>query len=188
MTSISQPRLRDRAPKGGATSPVNDRFYKGGQFWPARPAGPDIIDLIDEPAPITLAIYGFGYTVRLIDAGECGTVAYEMHRTDTNHTYHVIRTHHGLVKCDCGDYLFRHDGTASTCKHGSALVAKGLMAAPSPILSTVGRRVFLTPTCSVLENATPERIDYPARPRRFVPSPAEMAEAAQLFADFAGAF
>ena len=129
-------RLRDRAPKGGAASPVNERFYKGGQFWPARPAGPDVVALMNEPAPepIRLAIYGFTYTVRPIAvAAECGTAGFEMHRIDTGNTYHVHRDNYGCVKCDCGDYLFRHDGTATTCKHGSALVAKGLIPAPSPI-------------------------------------------------------
>ena len=57
-----------------------------------------------------VAINGFVYDVSAVDAGECGTSAFELHKLDTNHTYHVIRTHHGAVECDCPDYEARHRG------------------------------------------------------------------------------
>lgn len=134
------------------------------------------------PAPVKLAIFGFTYTVRPIDPGECGTVAFELYKADTGHHYHVIRDHFGIVACDCPDYLFRREGTGQPCKHGAALVAKGLVPAPSPEPTTLGPRVFLTPAVSVVENATPRRLD---RPRPFEPTPEEQAEAAQMFADLA---
>jgi hypothetical protein len=177
---------RERAPKGGIE--VAGRFYKGGQLLPATasptptanprdswPAWTDQrwtiaaspasdIDLtafappVSPPAPTKLAIYGFTYTAREIPAGECGSVAFELKKVETNNHYHVIRDHYGLVKCDCPDFLMRHDGTGQMCKHGSRLVELGMVPPPTPIPSTLGRREFLTPSVSVLRNATPDRV------------------------------
>jgi hypothetical protein len=173
-----------RAPKGGCT--VDGRVFKGGQFClPFDPIDPHGVEALVETKAARVAIHGFTYTVREIPAGECGTVAFEMHRTDTNHTYHVVRNHYGLVTCDCPDYLFRHEGSAGMCKHGSRLVELGMIATPTPIRSTLGVREFYG-NVSVLRNATPTRTEYPVRkPYRFEPSPAERAEASQLFADLA---
>jgi hypothetical protein len=143
----------------------------------------------ESPVPLAaeFSIHGFRYAAREIPAGECGTVAFELYRPDTNHHYHVIRDGHGLVACDCPDYLMRREGTGAMCKHGSKLVELGMIPAPSPVLPALGRRESITPSVSVPRDATPDRIEYLApRPRRFEPSPAEMTEAAQLFADAAG--
>ncbi len=204
--STSAP-ARPRAPKGGTL--VAGRFYRGGTFLPAtanpRDEWPEWTDerwtVAERPAsdidltafapiapagPTRFAINGFTYTASEVPAGECGTVAYELHRLDTNHRYHVIRDHYGLVKCDCPDFLFRCDGTGQTCKHGSKLVAMGMVPAPTPVASTLGRREFLGPDFSILRTAEPDRVVYPSRrPRRFEPTPEDMAEAAQLFADVA---
>lgn len=138
----------------------------------------------EEDAPTKLAINGFTYEAREIPAGECGTVAFEVLKVETNNHYHVIRDAYGLVKCDCPDYLMRHDGTAAMCKHGKALVSMGLVKTPTPIPSTVGRREFITPAVSVYRDNFPERISRPApKARRFDPSPEEMAEATQLFGE-----
>ena len=121
-----------RAPKGGCT--VNGRTFKGGQFClpfdPANPHGKPAAPVI-VPAPAKVAITGFTYTVREIPAGECGTVAYRMHRIDTNHTYDVIRNHFGEVTCDCPDYECRRAGTGQMCKHGAKLVELGMIPAPA---------------------------------------------------------
>ena len=137
-------------------------------------------------APAKLAIHGFTYEAREVPAGECGSVAFEVLKVETNNRYHVIRDHHGIVSCSCPDYLFRHEGTAGLCKHAAKLVELGLIPAPTPIPSTVGRREFVAPTVSVARDNFPERTYYPApKSRRFDPSPEEMAEAAQLFGDLA---
>jgi hypothetical protein len=175
MGIIPQP----RAPRGGVVSEVNGRFYKGGRFLPAAPA----------VEPVKVAITGFVYSVAPVAvAPEIGTVAYELHKLDTGNRYHVVRDGFGLVRCDCPDYEFRRDGTGPLCKHGAALVAKGLVPAPSPVATTLGRREFLTAAVSVLRPAAPDRVESPAPRRgRFAPTPEEMAEAAQMFGDLATA-
>ena len=122
------PRIVNRAPKGGATSPVNGRHYKGGWFMPMDPA--PVIP--PAPVPVVIAIRGFTYEVREIPAGECGTVAYAMRKRETDNRYDVIRNHFGEVTCDCPDYEMRRVGTGSMCKHGRALVQAGYIPAPAP--------------------------------------------------------
>ena len=156
-----------RAPKGGCT--VAGKIYKGGQFClpydPANPHGEPAVEVA--PAPVKVAIHGFTYTVKKIPAGECGSVAFEMHRIDTNHTYHVIRDGFGEVTCSCPNFEMRRAGTGVPCKHGRKLIDLGL------IVASVPRR-----------ETTPAPVAIPApRRRRFEPAPEEMAEAAQLFGD-----
>jgi hypothetical protein len=129
-----------RAPKGGAT--VNGRLFKGGQFClPYDPANPHGVEATPGPvaapaaAPVKTSINGFTYKVTEIDPGECGTVAFSMHRTDTNHRYDIIRNFFGEVTCDCPDFEFRRAGTGKTCKHGQKLVELGMVPAPSPVKS-----------------------------------------------------
>jgi hypothetical protein len=141
-----------------------------------------------KPATVRLSICGFVYQVEPIDVGEFGTVGFKVHKLDTGNHYSIVRDHYGLVRCDCGDYQFRHDGTANLCKHGHALVERGLIPAPAPTHSAVGRREMITPHVSVARDNFPETTSRTApsplpRPRRFTPSPDEMAEAAQLFGD-----
>jgi hypothetical protein len=128
-----------RAPKGGCT--VTGRTFKGGQFcYPFDASNPHsqpiaapapVVVPAASPTPFKVAINGFTYTVREIDPGECGTVAFRMHRIDTNNTYDVIRNHFGEVTCDCPDYEMRRAGTGQICKHGSRLVELGMIPAPS---------------------------------------------------------
>ncbi len=163
--SIGRERHGLRAPKGGCT--VGGKVYKGGQFClpydVANPHGePDL-------APTRTAIHGFVYTVKPIPAGECGSVAFAMHRIDTNHTYHIVRDGFGEVTCSCPDFELRRAGTGQPCKHGRKLIELGLIEAATPL----PRR---TPPVA------PTAIPAPRR-RRFEPTPEEMAEAAQIFAD-----
>jgi hypothetical protein len=134
-----------------------------------------------EPEPARFAIHGFTYTAREVPAGECGSVAFAVHRPDTNHTYHVIRDNFDVVKCDCPDFLMRHDGTGRMCKHGSKLVELGLIPAPTPVASTLGHREFITPYVSILCHGPAPRA------RKFEPTPEDNAEAAELFANLADA-
>jgi hypothetical protein len=52
-------------------------------------------------------------------------------RSGDGEVYDVHRTVNGLVVCDCPSYETTFKGTADTCKHGKALVAMGLLDAPS---------------------------------------------------------
>jgi hypothetical protein len=84
----------------------------------------------------SVTIKGQSYGVEEIPPGEDGTRAFVL--TKANGTsYAVIRTHAGLVECDCPDYEARHRGLdCLTCKHGKALVEAGLLDAPRPAMPT----------------------------------------------------
>jgi hypothetical protein len=81
---------------------------------------------------INVEINDTRYAVDPIEPGECGTKAFRLAKHSGDHAvYDVIRTHTGLVECDCPDYETRHRGNGyGMCKHGRALVELGLMAAP----------------------------------------------------------
>jgi hypothetical protein len=87
--------------------------------------------------PTTLTIKGLPYTVSRIDPGEEGTAAFRLDKVHGEGVYDVVRTHGGLVRCDCPDYEVRHTGTAGMCKHGRALVESGMIeaAAARPVPS-----------------------------------------------------
>jgi hypothetical protein len=178
-----------RAPRGGCT--VAGKVFKGGQFClpydPINPHGVEVeaargLDLTAfasktmtvGPTPAKFSIYGFNYTASEIDPGECGTVAYRLHKIETNNSYDVILNHFGELTCDCPDYVARHEGNGTSCKHGRKLVELGLVPAPTPIPAKAARREFTA--------AAPVATPAPRR-RRFEPSPQEMAEAAQIFAE-----
>jgi hypothetical protein len=82
---------------------------------------------------ITLNIRGLAYRVEPIDPGEEGTAAYRVSKQRGEGVYDVVRTHEGLVICDCPSYVCTFEGTAETCKHGMALVQAGLLQAPRPV-------------------------------------------------------
>jgi hypothetical protein len=83
--------------------------------------------------PTTLLIKGLAYSVSKIDPGEEGTAAFRLDKVHGEGVYDVVRTHDGLVRCDCPSYVMTFEGTASTCKHGRALVEAGYLDRPSPI-------------------------------------------------------
>jgi len=65
-------------------------------------------------------------------AGEFGTKAFRLvKKSGGEGVYDVVRTHDGLVSCDCASYEVSHKGTVSMCKHGAALVSLGLLDAPA---------------------------------------------------------
>jgi|GEM_PF-6968414 len=83
---------------------------------------------------LALAIDHVVYTVEPIPAGEFGTKAFRLVKKSDGAVYDVVRTHDGLVECDCPDYEMRHKGVdCGCCKHGNALVAMGLIDAPAPV-------------------------------------------------------
>jgi hypothetical protein len=40
-------------------------------------------------------------------------------------TYTVTIGASGIVRCTCPDYVFRHDGSGGSCKHGKAMIQSG---------------------------------------------------------------
>jgi hypothetical protein len=92
--------------------------------------------LLNAPAPAkttTLEIKGLAYRVSPIDPGEEGTAAFRLDKVRGEGIYDVVRDHSGLVRCDCPSYVMTFASTASTCKHGRALVEAGMISAPSPV-------------------------------------------------------
>ena len=83
---------------------------------------------------LALAIDHTVYMVEPIPAGEFGSKAFRITKKSDRSVYDVVRTHDGLVACDCPDYEIRRKGmTAEPCKHGKALVAMGLLDAPTAV-------------------------------------------------------
>jgi hypothetical protein len=158
-----------RAPRGGCT--VNGQVFKGGCFCrPYDEANPHELPTVEaKPEPARTTINGFVYTVEPARIHpEVGSVAFRMHKIDTNNTYHVHRDIHGEVVCSCPDFEFKRAGTGSSCKHGRRLVELGMLRATAP------RTTEPAPIAAT-----------PARRRWYRLTPEEMAEAAQMFADLA---
>lgn len=112
-------------PIGADFAELDTRLAAEAEAPAPSPAPADV-----EAAPtLVLTIKGTAYDVAPLDAGECGSRAFRLTKAD-GAAYDVVRTAH-TVECDCGDYEFRHRGTAGLCKHGRALVALGLVEAPA---------------------------------------------------------
>jgi hypothetical protein len=83
---------------------------------------------------ITISINDTRYSVDPFPAGEFGTKAFRLSKHSGDHAvYDVVRTHLGIVECDCADFESRHRGNGGVCKHGRALVALELLAAPTAV-------------------------------------------------------
>jgi hypothetical protein len=114
----------------------------------------------------TLKINGTDYTVEPIPAGEFGTIAFRLVKRGSDAVYDVVRTHQGIVECDCPDYESRHRGNGlGMCKHGRALVTLGLVDAPHP---------FERPTPAVVE------VEHPAPVVAAEPDPAPIGAHSDL--------
>ena len=77
---------------------------------------------------LRLRISGVSYRVRPIEAlsRDAGVArAFRLKRVGAE-PITVADTLHGIV-CDCGDYVFRHDGKGTLCKHARACRAVGLL-------------------------------------------------------------
>jgi hypothetical protein len=89
-------------------------------------------------ARLTLTIRGTSYALTAIDPGPDNSRAWRLEKLGgKREIYDVCRTNEGLVVCDCPSYVSTHEGTCSTCKHGSALVAVGLLDAPKGLTSSI---------------------------------------------------
>jgi hypothetical protein len=82
---------------------------------------------------LTITLGGKSYGVESIPPGGFGDRAWRLSGPE-GQVYDVIRTHFGIVECDCPSYEFRLKGNCITpCKHGAALIAVGLLQAPEPV-------------------------------------------------------
>jgi hypothetical protein len=89
----------------------------------------------------TLTIKGLAYRVAEIDPGEEGTAAFRLEKVRGEGLYDVVRTHQGLVVCDCPDFVCRHEGKGTVCKHGAAMVARGFL----PVASVIASKPTVAP-------------------------------------------
>jgi hypothetical protein len=81
----------------------------------------------------TVEIKGALYAVEAIAPGECGVSAVRVVKLVNGESYDVIRTNDNVVECSCPDFVCRHEGNGTVCKHGAAMVARGFLpAAPAP--------------------------------------------------------
>jgi hypothetical protein len=85
---------------------------------------------------MSVEIKGALYGVESIDAGECGQSAVRVVKRVNGESYDLIRTNANVLECTCPDWVCRHDGKGTCCKHLSFAVAHGLLpvvvAAPAP--------------------------------------------------------
>ncbi len=86
---------------------------------PATAKAPDICRLIIE-------IGDTMYRVSPIPVRDFGARRAFRLKKDADTIHHVIEHIHG-IECSCGDFVFRHDGKPTTCKHVRALKAVGLL-------------------------------------------------------------
>ena len=82
----------------------------------------------------TIEIKGATYTVEAIAPGECGASAVRVTKLASGESYDVLRTRENVVECSCPDFVCRHEGRGTVCKHGAAMVARGFLPA-APIAS-----------------------------------------------------
>jgi hypothetical protein len=86
-------------------------------------------------AAVEVEIKGALYAVEPIAPGECGTSAVRVVKLVNGESYDVIRTHLNIVECSCPDFVCRHEGKGTVCKHGAAMVARGFLPVASPVPS-----------------------------------------------------
>lgn len=84
----------------------------------------------------TIEIKGTTYGVERIDPGFAGVAAVRLIKLASADTcYDVVRQDDGLIVCDCPDFVVRHEGKGTCCKHGKAAVAAGLLETSAPVAS-----------------------------------------------------
>lgn len=94
-----------------------------------RPFGEGVLP----PERPTLTIKGLPYDVEHHRGGDGERVVRLSSHADPAGVYDVSRGADGLVRCDCPDYVWKREGTATMCKHGAACVGAGLVEAPAPV-------------------------------------------------------
>jgi hypothetical protein len=78
-------------------------------------------------ATLTITIGETSYAMRPLRAHWYGLKAFELRKADGT-TYVVSRDGRGRLACECGDHVWRHEGTDSVgCKHCIALKALNIL-------------------------------------------------------------
>jgi hypothetical protein len=88
------------------------------------------IDPAVKPTLPMVEIKGATYSVETISPGECGVSAARVTKLVNGESYDVIRTRLNVVECTCPDYVCRHEGKGTLCKHAASMVARGFLPTP----------------------------------------------------------
>jgi hypothetical protein len=97
----------------------------------ASPAAPTTFRML-------LALGGTAYWVRPITSA-LHAKAFRLRRADGRGEHYVTQDEHGH-HCDCGDFIWRHAGRGTACKHIRALRASRLLdPTPPPAPPATGR-------------------------------------------------
>ena len=81
---------------------------------------------------LSLRIGGMAYALARVDPGEGGIIAWRLSKAGEDAPYDVRLAADGSASCTCADFVWRHDGNGSTCKHINDVMVVGLMAGPTP--------------------------------------------------------
>lgn len=125
-------------------------------------------------APAVVDIRGASYAVEPIAAGFAGVAAVRVVKLVNGESYDVVRRADGLVECSCPDFVCRHEGKGTFCKHGAAMVARGLLPVPPAMVAPI--------TQADLKRAAMWGLKLPAAPIA-VETPVPVAPAADDQAD-----
>jgi hypothetical protein len=101
------------------------------------------------------------YSVETIPAGEFGVAAIRLTKLVNGESYDLLRTNDNGLECTCPDFVCRHEGKGTCCKHLSFAVANGFLpVAPSPAPVEVKASTTPAPAPRVLTHAEVKRIEY----------------------------
>lgn len=119
---------------------------------PTRPAPPPVsrpepeLEPLKPPAhafAVVLVIDGTGYALSLVprESGDLSLRLWTLTKLGGGEPYQVAELPHaeGRWSCTCGDFVFRHEGNGSTCKHCRAIqhgVDHGILAPLPHVLAT----------------------------------------------------
>ncbi len=106
------------------------------------------------------------YAVEPIPAGEFGSTAVRVTKLVNGETYDVIRGHDNIVTCSCPDFIFRHEGNGTHCKHASAMLARGFLDTP-PVVASI------PPTFTPVSDLDRKRASYFGLKIPATPAPVE---------------
>lgn len=78
---------------------------------------------------VVIEIKNATYAVEAIDPGFAGVAAARVTKLVNGESYDVVLTHDYQVTCECPDWVCRHEGRGTHCKHGKAMVDGGFLVA-----------------------------------------------------------
>jgi hypothetical protein len=107
---------------------------------------------------LTLTINGQHYAVKKVECQAAGASrCYELKKPGTaGTTYHIATFPYG-VECDCPDFIYRREGTASECKHIRSMKVFGLIEGPA----SVAKAPEAKPVKMTRESLTSGKVRHP---------------------------